>query len=217
MSIDFPFGPTPVSADVSMTFIATHGGGNFLSDYSPSGLASPSVHGLLWSQPSILVFRRSTDVGERAVESRQHAILYLREPAPRAVHQWLALHRPCSKGDAAAAGNYAKRWSVLWTFDAVSRLSARWLCGGSAIFDFPKWNCPRSTIAYAERETMQKLIETQPVEQNVRELTIPELDQIAGGIRDINVGVGQIDLSVFGSFQPIGLGVGRNQGGFEFG
>jgi hypothetical protein len=64
---------------------------------------------------------------------------------------------------------------------------------------------------------MQKLIETQPVEQNVRELTIPELDQIAGGIRDINVGVGQIDLSVFGSFQPIGLGVGRNQGGFEFG
>jgi hypothetical protein len=27
----------------------------------------------------------------------------------RAVHQWLTLHRPCSKGDAAAAGNYAKR------------------------------------------------------------------------------------------------------------
>ena len=47
MSIDFPFGPTPVSADVSMTFISTHGGGNFLSDYSLSGLASPSVHGLL--------------------------------------------------------------------------------------------------------------------------------------------------------------------------
>jgi hypothetical protein len=47
MSIDFPFGPTPVSVDVSMTFIATHGGGNFLSDYSLSGPASPSVHGLL--------------------------------------------------------------------------------------------------------------------------------------------------------------------------
>jgi hypothetical protein len=47
MSIDFPFGPMPVSVDVSMTFIATHGSGNFLSDYSLSGLASPSVHGLL--------------------------------------------------------------------------------------------------------------------------------------------------------------------------
>jgi hypothetical protein len=39
--------PTPVSVDVSMTFIATHGGGKFLPDYSLSGLASPSVHGLL--------------------------------------------------------------------------------------------------------------------------------------------------------------------------
>jgi hypothetical protein len=47
MSIDFPFGPTPVSVDVSMTFIATHGGGKFLPDCSLSGLASPSVHGLL--------------------------------------------------------------------------------------------------------------------------------------------------------------------------
>jgi hypothetical protein len=47
MSIDFPFGPTPVSADVSMTFTSTHGGGNLLSDYSLSWLASPSVHGLL--------------------------------------------------------------------------------------------------------------------------------------------------------------------------
>ena len=34
VSIDFPFGPTPVSVDVSMTFIATHGGGKFLPDYS---------------------------------------------------------------------------------------------------------------------------------------------------------------------------------------
>jgi hypothetical protein len=46
MSIDFPFGPTLVSVDVSMTFIATHGGGKFLPDYALSGLASPSVHGL---------------------------------------------------------------------------------------------------------------------------------------------------------------------------
>ena len=43
-SIDFPYGPTPVSVSVSTTFVATHGVGDFLSGYS---LASPSVHGLL--------------------------------------------------------------------------------------------------------------------------------------------------------------------------
>ena len=47
MSIDFPYGPTPVSVSVSTTFVATHGVGDFLSGYSLSGLASPSVHGLL--------------------------------------------------------------------------------------------------------------------------------------------------------------------------
>ena len=47
MSIDFPNGPTPVSVSVSMTFVTTHGVGDFLSGYSLSGLASPSVHGLL--------------------------------------------------------------------------------------------------------------------------------------------------------------------------
>jgi hypothetical protein len=47
MSFDFPYGPTPVSVSVSMTFVATHGVGDFLSGYSLSGLASPSVHGLL--------------------------------------------------------------------------------------------------------------------------------------------------------------------------
>jgi hypothetical protein len=47
MSIDFPYGPTPVSVSLSMTFVATHGVGDFLSGYSLSGLASPSVHGLL--------------------------------------------------------------------------------------------------------------------------------------------------------------------------
>jgi hypothetical protein len=46
-SIDFPYGPTPVSVSVSTTFVATHGVGDFLSGYSLSGLASPSVHGLL--------------------------------------------------------------------------------------------------------------------------------------------------------------------------
>jgi hypothetical protein len=46
MSIDFPHGSTPVSVSVSATFVATHGVGDFLSGYSLSGLASPSVHGL---------------------------------------------------------------------------------------------------------------------------------------------------------------------------
>jgi hypothetical protein len=46
-SIDIPYGPTPVSVSVSTTFVATHGVGDFLSGYSLSGLASPSVHGLL--------------------------------------------------------------------------------------------------------------------------------------------------------------------------
>ena len=47
MSIDFPYGPTPASVSLSITFVTTHGVGDFLSGYSLSGLASPSVHGLL--------------------------------------------------------------------------------------------------------------------------------------------------------------------------
>lgn len=47
MSIDFPYGSTPVSVSVSTTFVATHGVGDFLSGYSLSELVSPSVHGLL--------------------------------------------------------------------------------------------------------------------------------------------------------------------------
>jgi hypothetical protein len=47
VSMDFPYGPTPVSVSVSTTIVATHGVGDFLSGYSLSGLASPSVHGLL--------------------------------------------------------------------------------------------------------------------------------------------------------------------------
>ena len=46
LSIDFPDGPTPVSVDVSMTFISTHGGGNGLDGYALDALASPSLHGL---------------------------------------------------------------------------------------------------------------------------------------------------------------------------
>ena len=42
LSVDFPYGPTPVSVDVSITTMSTHGGSDFLS-----GLASPSIHGLL--------------------------------------------------------------------------------------------------------------------------------------------------------------------------
>jgi hypothetical protein len=44
MSVDFPYGPTPVSLDVSVTFVSSHGGsGDFLSD---DALHSPSLHGL---------------------------------------------------------------------------------------------------------------------------------------------------------------------------
>jgi hypothetical protein len=46
MSIDFPYGPTPVSLSASMTFVATHGVGDLLSGHSFSGLASP-FYGLL--------------------------------------------------------------------------------------------------------------------------------------------------------------------------
>ena len=46
-SMDFPYGPKPVSVSVCTTFVATHGVSDFLSGYSLSGLASPSVHGLL--------------------------------------------------------------------------------------------------------------------------------------------------------------------------
>ena len=45
--MDFPYGPTPVSVSVSTTIVGTQGVGDFLSGYSLSGLASPSVHGLL--------------------------------------------------------------------------------------------------------------------------------------------------------------------------
>jgi hypothetical protein len=44
---DFSYGPTPVSVSFSTTSVATYGVGDFLSGYSLSGLASPSVHGLL--------------------------------------------------------------------------------------------------------------------------------------------------------------------------
>jgi hypothetical protein len=43
-SVDFPFGPTPTSVDVSVTFVSTHGGGYAFSGYD---LVSSSLHGLL--------------------------------------------------------------------------------------------------------------------------------------------------------------------------
>jgi hypothetical protein len=43
-SIDFPYGPTPTSVDVSLTFVSTHGVGGALSGYD---LVSSSLHGLL--------------------------------------------------------------------------------------------------------------------------------------------------------------------------
>ena len=45
-SVDYLMGPTPVSVDVSVTSISTHGGSDFLSDYPVAGLTGPSVHGL---------------------------------------------------------------------------------------------------------------------------------------------------------------------------
>ena len=44
LSFDFPYGPTPVSVDVSLTSLSAYGGGYALSGY---GLPSPSLHGLL--------------------------------------------------------------------------------------------------------------------------------------------------------------------------
>jgi hypothetical protein len=51
--------------------------------------------------------------------------------------------------------------------------------------------------------------ETSVHETSVYELTPAELDQVAGGLRDINVGIGGIDLSVFGSFQMTNFAFGR--------
>ena len=42
-SVDFPYGPTPVSVDVSLTTVSSYGGGDALSGH---GLQSPSLHGL---------------------------------------------------------------------------------------------------------------------------------------------------------------------------
>jgi hypothetical protein len=43
-SVDFPYGPTPTSVDVSLTFVSTHGGGYALSGYD---LVGSSLHGPL--------------------------------------------------------------------------------------------------------------------------------------------------------------------------
>jgi hypothetical protein len=43
-SVDVPYGPTPTSVDVSLTFVSTHGGGYALSGYD---LVGSSLHGLL--------------------------------------------------------------------------------------------------------------------------------------------------------------------------
>ena len=47
LSIDFPYGSAPVSLDVSIAVMSTYGGGDVLSGYALSGVAPPSVHGLL--------------------------------------------------------------------------------------------------------------------------------------------------------------------------
>ena len=51
--------------------------------------------------------------------------------------------------------------------------------------------------------------ETSVHETSLYELTPAELDQVAGGLRDINVGIGEIDLSFLGTYQPTNFGFGR--------
>ncbi len=46
LSIDFPYGSAPVSADVSMTFISSHGAGNLLGGYALPDHTAPLLHGL---------------------------------------------------------------------------------------------------------------------------------------------------------------------------
>ena len=46
LSIDFPYGPTPVSVDMSITTLSSHGGGNVLSGYALPDLGGTSLHGL---------------------------------------------------------------------------------------------------------------------------------------------------------------------------
>jgi hypothetical protein len=46
LSIDFPYGPTQVSADISITTLSSHGGGNVLSGYALPDLGGTSLHGL---------------------------------------------------------------------------------------------------------------------------------------------------------------------------
>ena len=46
LSIDFPYGPTPVSVDISITTLSSHGGGNVLSGYALPDLGGTLLHGL---------------------------------------------------------------------------------------------------------------------------------------------------------------------------
>jgi hypothetical protein len=51
--------------------------------------------------------------------------------------------------------------------------------------------------------------ETSVHETSLYELTPAELDQVAGGIRDINVGIGNIDLSSGGTNNSLNFAFGR--------
>ena len=46
LSIDFPYGPTPVSVDVSITSISSHGAGDVLGGYALPEHSGPLLHGL---------------------------------------------------------------------------------------------------------------------------------------------------------------------------
>jgi hypothetical protein len=46
LSIHFPYGPTPVSVDISITVISAHGGGDIFAGYPMPDLNGSSLHGL---------------------------------------------------------------------------------------------------------------------------------------------------------------------------
>ena len=46
LSIDFPYGPTPVSVDISISVVSAHGGGDIFAGYALPDLNGTSLHGL---------------------------------------------------------------------------------------------------------------------------------------------------------------------------
>jgi hypothetical protein len=59
------------------------------------------------------------------------------------------------------------------------------------------------------------------VENDIYELTPAELDHVAGGLLSftnvfyLGIGIGEIDLSSFGTNQPVNAGIGQNFGNIQ--